>query len=208
MKNKGGKRRKENIDALSLRFSDHDPDVRMKVAERLGIQLAGSKKCPRALVKMLHDPNELVRIEVVDSLAAIGDRGVLPNLWMAIRDRSPLVRSYIAGAIGELGSKEDLKRLERKVGKERSRTAKLGYYQALYLLGKNEIFPTIVRFLRSKNYRLRCSTANILSEFIVDHSNYQSVLSALRKALTMESTVAAKSTFEACIRSIKKRFKE
>jgi len=176
----------------------------MRAAESFGVQLFGSKKSPQALVKKLQDPNELVRIEVVESLGAIGDRKVLSKLWKAMSDRSPLVRSYVAGAIGELGSKEDIRKLERNIKKERSPTAKLGYYQALYRLGKRDVFEKILSLLESRDYRLRCATANTLMACIVDASNSDIALSALRKALKAEPTIAAKSTFQACIRSIRK----
>ena len=148
--------------SLYRNLVDRDPDVRLKATEKLGSLLAGTKECPPELVKGLEDANELVRIAVAESLSVIGDQRTLPKLWKAIHDRSPLVRSYVAAAIGELGSHKDIKKLEDRIRHERSNTARLGYYQALFALGKKEVFWTILSFLENRDYRLRCAASKYI----------------------------------------------
>jgi HEAT repeat protein len=62
----------------------------MRAVQSLGILLAGQSSSP-ALIQRLHDANELVRFEVAEALAAIGDRTALTALWEAINDGWTLV---------------------------------------------------------------------------------------------------------------------
>jgi len=205
----GEREEKEAVGPLISELSDHFSEVRMYAAEALGILLQDEEKCPPALIKNLKDPDELVRIEVAESIGAIGDQKALPALWKVIHDRSPLVRSYVAVAIGRLGSRADITRLEREMRNEKNDTVKIGYYQALYILGKHEILPAILKLLESRDYRVRCATARTLcSDFIVDRSNVQVILDTLQKAFKRETSVAIapKSSIQSSIREIKQRF--
>lgn len=199
---------KNAVQPLCKKLADYFWDVRLTAAESLGILLAQKKQTPLALMQKLEDPNELVRIQVIESITAIGDKKALPKLWKAIQDPSPLVRSYAGGAIGSLGSKSDIKLLSMALKKERSATVKIGILQALFELGETSVLPSIFELLKSKDYRVRCAVANTLSGSVVNSSNSKMVLATLCKALRDESTVAARSTFDASIRTIRKRFKQ
>ena len=202
----GSMNSKRAIRALITRLPDHFSEVRMRAAESLGVLLAGQKKSPVALIRSLRDPDELVRIEVADSLGAIGDRAAAPALWRAIHDRSPLVRSYAAGAIGELGERGDMARLEREVRREGSELSRVGYYQALYMLGKEEGLSELVKLLTSKSYRVRCASARTLCDFEVSRSNASALVRTLRIALKKETTTAGRSSIQASIRTIRRQF--
>lgn len=197
----GGMGRKEGVKPLLGKLSDRSVEVRLRAVESLGALLSGGR-CPRALIRSLRDPNELVRIEAAESLGAVGDRKALPSLWKALDDRSPLVRSYIAGAIGSVGGERDVARLEERLRRERSDTARLGFYQALHMLGRRGVLKDLLELLRSDDYRVRCAAANILSNVAADRADTPLVMSALRKALRSESTVAAKSSFRAGLRTL------
>jgi len=199
---------KNAVQPLCKKLADYFWDVRLAAVESLGILLAQKKQAPLALIRKLEDPNELVRIQAVESMVAIGDKKTLPKLWKAIHDPSPLVRSYAGGAIGSLGRKADIKRLGITLKKERSATAKIGILQALFELGETSVLPSIFELLKSKDYRVRCAVTNTLCDVIVNSTNFEIVLATLCKALIDESTVAARSTLDASIRTIKKRFKQ
>lgn len=200
--------RKEAITPLCHALSDHFSEVRKAAAESLGILLTEKKHCPPALARKLQDPDELVRLHVAESLGSIGDKKSLPRLWKTIRDRSPLVRRYVVSAIGELGGKAELGRLQRELKNEKNDTTKLGYYTAIYNLGNKDILPALLALLKSKDYRVRCATANTLSEFTLNNSNASTILAELKRTLKGETTIAAKSALKECIGEIQKRFKK
>lgn len=192
---------KEGIAHLLDRLADSNSEVRMRAAEGLGVLLRGETS-PRSLVKLLQDTDELVRIAATEALEAIGDRQALSALRKAIHDPSPLVRSYIAEAIGKLGSARDIGKLVKELKKETSETAKVGFYQALYLLGQHNVLQDLLMLLQSSDYRVRCATANTLSVIYADESDASLVLRALRKALRQEPTVAARSSIRSTLRTL------
>ena len=200
--------RTEAVTPLCHALTDHFSEVRGAAAESLGILLTEKKDCPGALARKISDPDTLVRLQVAEALGLIGDKRTLPRLWKSLRDRSPLVRRYVCSAIGQLGDQADLRRLKRELKSERNDMTKLGYFDAIYSLGDRGIFPALLALLESKDYRVRCAVANTLSGEFVNSSNSKTVLAILRKALKDESTVAARSTLEASIRTIRKRFKQ
>jgi len=200
--------KKEAIRHLCGALSDHFRVVRGETVKSLGTLLTNCKKCPPALVRKLKDPDFLVRIEVAETLGKIGDSRVLPSLWEQIHDRSPLVRSYIAAAIGTLGTQKDAKKLRQNLSTEKSDEVKLGYYTALDDLGDEKILPQLLGILQSKDYRVRCATANTLSEFTLNNSNAFTILAELKRTLKGETTIAAKSALKECIGKIQKRFKK
>jgi HEAT repeat protein len=142
---------------------------------------------------------------VAESLGCIGDRRALPALWRAINDTSSLVRCYVAEAIGKLGSKKDVKKLEKALRHETSDAARIGFYQALYVQGQRDVLQPMLMLLQSNDYRVRCATANTLSEIIANKSDSLLALRTLRTALKQELTVAAKSSIRAAIRSLGRR---
>ena len=199
---------KHAVQPLCMKLADYFSLVRIAAAESLGIILAQKKEAPLALIRKLEDPEELVRIQAVESVEAIGDKKALPKLWKAIHDPSPLVRRYAGGAIGSLGRKADIKRLWITLKNERSARAKIGILQALFELGETSVLPSFFKLLKSKDYLVRCAVTHTLSDVIVNSTNFEMVLATLRNALKTESTVAARSTMDASIRTIKKRFKK
>ena len=197
---------KEAIAPLISKLEDSDSEVRMMAATGLGDLLQG-KSSPPELIGRLQDPDELVRIEAAESLGVIGDKKALPDLWKALTDSSSLVRSYIAGAIGELGSRKDIARLEEHLRDENSDTSRVGYYQALYKLGKRDALDQLMRMLSSSvDYRVRCAVAKILCDTVDDKNSALSIYAALNEALKREPTTAARSSIRSSMRNIKQRF--
>ena len=196
----------EAVAPLISKLEDSDSEVRMIAARGLGDLLTG-KNSPPELIGKLHDRDELVRIETAESLGVIGDKKALPELWKALADSSSLVRSYVAGAIGELGSRKDIARLEDRLRQENSDTSRVGYYQALYKLGKRNALDQLLRLLsHSKDYRVRCAVANILCDVVDDKISALTIYTALSEALKRESTTAARSSIRSSMRDIKQGF--
>ncbi|MGH9822627.1 MAG: HEAT repeat domain-containing protein [Blastocatellia bacterium] len=189
------------VSALIGVLSDANYGVRMTAVKSLSELLKGSKS-PRKLRRLLRDRDELVRIETAEALARVGDQAALPSLWRAFRDPSPLVRSYVAAAIGELGRGRDIAALEREIGRERSDTARVGILGALVNRGRKNAMSELLAQLESRDYRVRCATANTLPDLATRGETREAVLAALRKALSKESTVAARSSILSSIRLI------
>lgn len=187
------------IKPLVKRLNDNNSEVRRAAISSLGFLLVGQKS-PRVLMEKLGDRNMLVRIETCETLGAIGDKKALPALLRALYDSSPLVRSYAAGAIGELGGQKEIGSLEERLKVEKSETAKVGIYQALYQLGRQNILPALISMLRSKDYRVRCATANILSKVVANEKTSPIILDALHGALRREPTLAGRDAIESSVR--------
>jgi len=188
-------------EALQSALQDRSPLVRRAAAESLGVNCRGSRRAPSMLIRLLVDPHPLVRLEAAESLGYIGDRRALPKIWAAARDGHPLVRSYAAAAIGGLGRRPDRNRLERALKTERSDTARLGFYDALYRLGDKDRLFDVIALLRSQDYRVRCAAARTVSNF-VNRTNRGLILSALRLALTAEHSIPAREALREGVRNI------
>ena len=129
------------VDTLILLSKDKDEEVRYRTAEALGNY--NTERVEKVLLEMLSDTNELVRVFACESLSYIGGKDSIINLQdILMNDRSCLVRGYSAEAIADIlkritkydDSLIDL--LEHAANKEKTKTAKVMIYTALYKLGK------------------------------------------------------------------------
>lgn len=198
----GQNREKSAVKFLLDSLGDYFPEVRMNAAESLGIILSHAKngKSPRPLIERLRDSNELVRVETADSLGAIGDQGALPGLWKATRDKSSLVRSYASSSIGEMGRESDKRKLWSLLSKERSPRAKLGILEGLFSLGERRALFDILVFLKSKDYRIRCSVVNIVSGFHLSSKEKPLVLKTFSSHLKNEKSEAVRTTIRRAVK--------
>jgi HEAT repeat protein len=194
---------KQSVPKLIDRLADSNSEVRMRAVESLGMLLSGGTS-PSALIKRLQDTDRLVKVTAAEALGAVGDQKALPALRKALRDPSPLVRSYVSESIGRLGGKREIVGLETALEKEKSETAKIGFYYGLYLLGQHAMLQELLKLLQSTNYRVRCATANTLSQILGDESERELILRSLRKALRHEPTVAARSSMRSSLRRLSK----
>lgn len=143
----------------------------------------------------------LVRVMAVEALGRIRAPRARPALWAALSDPSSLVRRYAASAIGEYGDRRDEKRLLLRLRRERSSSSRLGYFEALFRVGRREYLHELVGLLRHSNYQIRCATANTLADLPLRLPERRRVLAALRAALKSEETIAAASSLRSAIRS-------
>lgn len=194
---------KQAVPHLIDKLTDTNGEVRMRAAESIGLLLSKTEKNLPALLKCLKDCDELVRIAAVESLVLIEDRKSLPALRKSLEDRSPLVRFYIASAIGRLGGRKDIAKLENGLRNERSQIAKVGFYEALCLLGQKKFLEPLLSLLKSKNYKVRCATANVLSDIQYKGADAPLVIRRLHEALKKEETIAAKSSIRLSIQCIR-----
>lgn len=183
--------------ALVSLLERRNPEIRMRAAEHL--QYFPSQPAVVALSEiLLKDKNYLVRIQAADSLGNIKMRTAYPALTGALKDVNPLVRSYSASALGQIKCRGSLSLLQTALIVEHSQVAKLGFYEALYLLGNESALEHIILMLDNHNYRIRCATANILGGLVKRDSRAR-ILTALTTALKKEETIAVKSALKSSL---------
>jgi HEAT repeat protein len=89
-------------DSVAKGLLSANPERRARAVRR--IVAGGYSEADRveALSNAVRDSDELVRIEAAEALGTLPRRRAWPVLRRVLKDRSPLVRSYVAGAGGEL----------------------------------------------------------------------------------------------------------
>ncbi len=79
----------------------------------------------------LRNRSYLVRVEMVKTLAKLGDRRVVPDLMLRLDDEDILVRGHAARALGILGDRRALGYLNMRFAKEDSEQAKAAMQRAI-----------------------------------------------------------------------------
>ena len=170
-------------------LSDREYDVRKAAAEAVG-RLHLAEEAP-ALIPLLRDREELVRVEAVETLTELRVTSAVSDLEHLVRhDRSWLVRGYAAWGLATICGETALPILEQRLQVERSPWTRAQLLLEAYILGKEELLPQLLKCLKSRNYRVRCSVSNHV-RWIVNPSNHQKVMDAFTAALNRETTVAA-----------------
>jgi HEAT repeat protein len=197
-----GEKQLDKLAPNLLKLIGHkDYMTRVCAIESIGM-LAVRKQVAFELVRYLRDPVELVRVVTAEAVGRIRNTNVLDELEKSLSDSSSLVRSYVADAIGGLGLEKSVKSLEKYLEKENSEEAKVGFYRALYSLGKKEYISELLNLLNSDDYHVRCAVASSIQEMTLTKKEKKMVLIKLKVALTKESTVAGRDSIERSIAEI------
>lgn len=189
------KLREVNASVLNL-LADKSGIVRHAAVECLGVLHEGEAVEASWLYPLLNDPFLIVRIEVLESLAEIGDRIALPLIAERLKDANPLVRAYAARSIAEFESHEFMPAIERASKTEKDENAKVGFADALFTLGDVSQFSVLLEFLSSGDYHVRCASANALSVADLTPVQLKAALEAVSHAASHALAVADRSTME------------
>ena len=181
-------------------LKDRHREVRYEAVQALGRVLAGSELAPPALLRCIDDRDELVRVAASEAAGDIGDKRAARRLLRRLNDPSPLVRSSAASALGMIGVRSARGALAVASRRERSVRARVGIYDALFRLGDQPSLQHLLALLRSKHYRVRCAVANSVAALTLKGESRKEVRAALRHALKMEQTTAAKSSLKFALR--------
>jgi HEAT repeat protein len=184
-------------------LADRHREVRYEAAQALGRVLRGSGKAPAALLRAIADRDELVRVAASEAAGDIGDKRAARQLRRRLNDPSSLVRSWAASALGWLSVRGARGALMTASRRERSATARVGIYEALFRLGEPSSLQQLLALLRSKQYRVRCAVANTVADLPLDPGSKGEVRRALREALAAEQTVAATSSLKFALRRLR-----
>ncbi len=180
--------------ALRRALQDKASFVKMKAAAGLGAQMDSTSI--EYIGKMMKDKDELVRLEAVEALGLIGDVEAEKYLLKAMRDDTgALVRGHAAEALAKIKSKNASAAISEKLVTEHQGHARLRMLGALYGLGNKAVLPEIIKFLKSKSFRLRCVAVNKLSD-IVTKSNRDVIFEEMNKLKKVEQSPAVKSAIK------------
>jgi len=182
---------------------DPNPMVRYDAVESIGQLLEGEALHHEGPLSRLADGNELVRVQTLESLAQIGDRSSLPRIAGLLTDESPLVRSYAASTIADLGGSEYLESLRDAHRAETDDLALVGIHWGLLQFGQRDSFGDLLELLSSSDYRVRCAVANSLEHLPMDQGQLKRAVSALLAARSTAIGRADRSTVERVLSSLK-----
>lgn len=184
----------KNIQDLDAFSNSDNPDIRNKVAELLvGCTPTVGEKI---LLKLLHDKDEIVRVNACDSLCyCTSDHVIIALKNKAVND-TYLVRGYAVLSLGDialqLGSPKDKEirsYLLKAFQKEKSAWVKTHYYSVLYTLGDKNYLQNLLQQLHSRLYRIRMITVRSLETILTDE-NKDVILCNLAKRLDTEKSLA------------------
>jgi HEAT repeat protein len=182
-------------------LEDRDSEVRALAIESI-TKLAKSDLPVKSIARCLFDKDELVRIAAAEALAEFGNAAALIDLYTALQDKAPLVRAYVAEAIGAIGAKESVSVLEKHLSDENDDRAKVGFYIGLHKLGQNNRLADLIDFLRNEDYRIRSAVTNSFSILGLSKPEILQVIDRLAALKTKEETIAVKSSIEAALEDL------
>jgi HEAT repeat protein len=165
-----------------MSLSDRNSSVRYSAVECLGSLHKEESVVASWLYPLLEDASFLVRIATLESLDQIGDNNALPMIATKLHDENALVRAYAAGAIGQLDGKNYVTEIERALETETDDNARVGFADALFLMGDERQFSELLKLLSSSDYRVRCASANALSAAELNPAQVQSAIEAVSHA--------------------------
>jgi hypothetical protein len=189
---------REAIRTLVAQSSARNYEVRVAALETISecsIEFEGVVR------RAMRDRNEIVRInamEIVAEMTLIGLKDEVVRHFTT--DRSPLVRSYAAIALGDMFMANPRKILEQRI-RDSNEHVRASIYYALVKLGSQKYLKHFLNGLNSPTYQVRCFTANLLTS-LVDNSDKTLIVRFLREALEREKTVAARSSIKDALSQI------
>jgi HEAT repeat protein len=188
------------LTTLKTMISSRYADVRIEALEALNHGL--SEVDLESVLRMaIHDQSELVRVTAIEIADDRALKSMLPEITARLEsDKSWLVRSAAAIAMGDMSAGEARKTLEARVslaGEEE----RVGFYYALVKLGVRKYLPSFLQGLSHHFYRVRCATANLIPK-LIDKRNKPLFVQRVREALEQEETVAVRSSLENTIKHL------
>jgi HEAT repeat protein len=188
------------ITTLNTMLSSPQYDVRIEALEALS-DCRFDLDIESVVHKAIHDRNELVRVTAIEIAGDHRLKSMQDEIAGCLRsDRSWLVRSAAAVALGDMSAVEARKILEDRIGLA-GEEERVGFYYALVKLGVRRFLVPLLQGLGHDFYRIRCATANLLPG-TVDKRNKRLLMRRLTEAMDRETTVAARSSLERALKEL------
>jgi HEAT repeat protein len=173
---------KASSQKIAALLKDPNSEVRYHAADALGVLLAGTRKAPSGLIKLIGDKDSLARVQAIDALEAIQDKSAIRAVLTALSDKDPLVRGHAAAAVAGLGGRGCRAELRARLANERDPWAEVSFLDSLYRLGDRTVFRRLVAKLTADSYHVRCAAANALADMKLAHPARRTAISSLRRA--------------------------
>jgi HEAT repeat protein len=186
-------------------LSDRSSSVRYSAVECMGALHEEESIGASWLYPLLNDPVDLVRIEALESLARIGDKGSLSLIVERLEDDDAMVRAYAARSIALLGGRKYVAKIESASKSEQDDNAKAGFAESLFRLGDGDQLQVLLKLLSSPEYLARCASANALSDLPLDQTQLQSALEAVSYAARNALVRGDRSTMERVEKELRER---
>lgn len=154
------------------------------------------------LVALCSDTDAFVRTEAYDTLAFFPCKRVERLLYMAVSNDSAeqsrcyaiLSWCYVIKSM-HCNYDNDMQFLKGILRTEKSERCRLYCYCGMYRFGYVKVLPEILGFIKSRNYTVRCSVANQLSE-MARREDKNIIMTAVDSCLLAEETIAVKSSMQ------------
>jgi HEAT repeat protein len=177
-------------------MAEDDDEARM--AELATIAEAGDRSQRRRVILALSDPEELVRVEAIETLVALGaaDDEALRKIRELATEDSELVRAYAAWALGRLSDAGSVALLEKCLATEESEVVKAGLLEGLFLLTRSERYlAMLLAQLDCDDGEARAFCSNSLVG-VASADNVGRLIARLAEAATVEPYPAIRQTLE------------
>lgn len=192
--------------------TDHESLVRAETATAL--LYCFNEQAEQILLRLVRDPQWLVRAEAVDSLRESSSLQVLNQIREISRsDRSMVVRAFAvlsfhdAALAAGVNKTEILSILEQGLKNEKSHFVFYEYYCVMYQLGKKEYLNKLFEGRHEKKHTSRCGVVSRLTE-IVNHENAEEIRTFALEWLKKEKIRSVSSRLEELLKQCEAKERE
>ncbi|MCD4825823.1 MAG: HEAT repeat domain-containing protein [Phycisphaerae bacterium] len=142
-------------------FNEKDPDVRRTAIEQLSHKRWALRdpylKRFSVLAQQKHEPDPSVRAVAVRVLGKAGDRKYMPQMIMALRDESPVVRWDAATVLNRLPDKDAVVLLQKLAIQDKSLDVRAAAARALRHYRTDSVYRTLLRTLDDDDFTVRAA---------------------------------------------------
>jgi HEAT repeat protein len=177
--------------------------LRTQAAVSLGELLEPNGKPQYGLRKLLKDKEWVVRIDAMESLAMLEDRGSMPQIAKLLKDENGIVRSYAATNLAEKCGHTYKPKISKLLQTENDPHARVGFLAALFRMGDPHLLPQLLDLLQSEVYQIRCAVIHHLEDLPLSEAELATVIKTFLKLRRKEPTIAVKSTITTALKILR-----
>ena len=161
-----------------------------------------TKQAVEILKTLSNDNDAAVRASAYDNMWVFEKQDFDVILRNAVAcEKDGTARSYAICSLYDLYSENDcdtaglIAFMHKLYRTEKNRRCKLQYLRNFYLSGETDKLSEIIGYLEDKDYRMRITVVNTISEML-NKENKEVLLSVAKKRLKSEKSVAVKASLE------------